>query len=78
MTAVPDPDWAGVLDPPRVKRPSEMSNISPVVAAANAQAEVIKHGERLQCAVNDIRTFCRGKHTVGAIEITNIIESHHV
>ena len=27
---------------------------------------------------DDIRTWCHGKHTVGAVEITNIIRSHHV
>lgn len=48
-------------------------------AASAAAAPVRSDRERnLQSAVDDIRTWCHGKRTVGAIEITNIIRSHHV
>lgn len=47
------------------------------VAAATAPARSDREQE-LQRTVDDIRTWCHGKHTVGAVEILNIIGSHHV
>lgn len=48
-------------------------------AASAAAAPVRSDRERnLQSAIDDIRVWCHGKHTVSAIEITNIIRSHHV
>lgn len=62
------------------------SGVEAVLNAANANAAASAaaapvHSDRernLQSAVDDIRTWCHGKHTVGAVEITNIIRSHHV
>lgn len=36
------------------------------------------HERNLQGAIDDVRTWCHGKDTVAAVEITNIIRSHHV
>lgn len=61
------------------------SGVEAVLNAANANAAsaaavpVRSDRERnLQSAIDDIRIWCHGKDTVGAIEITNIIRSHHV
>ena len=60
------------------------SGVEAVLNAANANAAIPAAPVRsdreraLQCAMDDIRTWCHGKHTVGAIEITNIIRSHHL
>lgn len=59
------------------------SGVEAVLNAANANAAaaapVRSDRERdLQRTVDDIRTWCHGKHTVGAVEILNIIGSHHV
>lgn len=58
------------------------SGVTAVLKAADAVAAATTgRSDRecaLQSAIDDIRTWCRGKHTVGAIEITNILESHHV
>lgn len=49
-----------------------------VLNALAANDAAVKHANNLQAAVNDIRTFIEGKHTVGAIEIRNLLESHYV
>ena len=59
------------------------SGVTAVLKAADsvaaATAPVRSDRERnLQSAIDDIRTWCHGKKTVGAVEITNIIRSHHV
>lgn len=36
------------------------------------------HTSNLQNFVNDLRAFIEGKHVVGAVEIRNLLESHHV
>ncbi len=60
------------------------SGVEAVLNAANAAASATAvpvrsdHERNLQNAIDDIRTWCHGKHAVGAIEITNIIRSHHV
>lgn len=55
------------------------ANANAAASAAAAAAPVRSDRERnLQSAIDDIRVWCHGKHTVGAIEITNIIRSHHV
>lgn len=54
------------------------SGAAAVLDATKVVDDVIVHGRNLQAAVDDIRTWCHGKHTVGAVEITNILRSHHV
>lgn len=52
--------------------------VTAVLKAANAFTAADEHARNLQAAVSDIRTWCSRKHTVGAIEILNILKSHHV
>lgn len=58
------------------------SGVTAVLKAADAVAAattVRSDREReLQSAIDDIRVWCHGKDTVAAVEITNIIETHHV
>lgn len=60
------------------------SGVAAVLNAVNAAASAARapvrsdHERNLQSAIDDIRIWCHGKDTVGAIEITNIIRSHHV
>lgn len=58
------------------------SGVTAVLKAADAvtAATTVRSDRerRLQSAIDDIRVWCHGKHTIGAVEITRIIESHHV
>lgn len=51
---------------------------SAVLAAMQTSEDIVRHGQNLQAAVDDVRRFIEGKHTVGAIEISNLLTSHHV
>lgn len=51
------------------------SGAAALMDAANEQGTRYRN---LQNAIGDVRTWCHGKHLVGAREILNIIESHHV
>ena len=58
------------------------SGVTAVLKAADAvtAATTVRSDKELnlQRAIDDIRIWCHGKHTVGAIEITNIIRSYHL
>ncbi|AII28205.1 hypothetical protein VC74_gp65 [Mycobacterium phage Sparky] len=54
------------------------SGVTAVLRAADAITAADEHARNLQAAVSDIRIWCSRKHTVGAIEILNILKSHHV
>lgn len=73
MSASEVPDW-----PLGEYSDVQRSGVNAVLAAADANTAVLKHAERLQCAVNDLRTLCGNRHTIGTVEIRNLLESHHI
>lgn len=64
-----------VSEYPDVPRRSGVESLLAATAAVDRAAD---HALNLQRAIDDVRTWCHGKHTVGAVEILNIIRSHHV
>jgi hypothetical protein len=74
----PDDDMQPMGEDPGLPPYARRSGAAAVFNALAATDAAVKHAENLQAAVNDIRTYCDGKHTVGAVEIRNLLESHHV
>ena len=69
----------GALDPLRESAHAQAkSGAAAVLATCKRIDDAIEHSKNLQYAVDDIRRFIEGKHTVGAVEIRNLLESHHV
>lgn len=54
------------------------SGAAAVLDACKTIDAAAQHTRNLQAAVDDIRTFIDGRHTIGAVEIRHLLESHHV
>jgi len=54
----------------------EVPRRSGVAAVLGAADEMVDKLRRYEDCISNLRIWCHGKHTVGAVEITNIIASH--
>ena len=59
-------------------RPNGRSGAAVVLDSYGTLDKALEHGHNLQAAVNELRVYIDGKHTVGAVEIRNLLERHRV